>query len=181
MKKLDKQWTIRLGAAALAALCLGSGAALAAGDQNDPLITLSYLNKTALAQVVDQVEERAAARQEELKKSFDSQLALYRQELSAQGGAGSAGSGDAAFTLLTLTSGQTMALDVGCELLLRVGSATVNAATSPALIDTSTGGSINGGASLTPNHLYMSTIPDRTLTATAGTVRLLVRGGYTVS
>lgn len=74
-----------------------------------------------------------------------------------------------------------MYLNVGCEVLLRIGSATVNAATSPALIDVSTGGSINGGASLTQNHLYMATIPDRTLTPTADTVKLLVRGGYSVS
>ena len=74
-----------------------------------------------------------------------------------------------------------MSLEVGCELLLRVGSASVNAATSPALIDMTTGGSIDSGTSLTRNHLYIATIPDRTLTATTDTVRLLVRGGYSVA
>ena len=59
-----------------------------------------------------------------------------------------------------MTSGQTMALEVGCEVLLRVGSATVQSNTSPALIDISTGGTVNSGASLTKNHLYMATIPD---------------------
>ena len=80
-----------------------------------------------------------------------------------------------------MTSGQTMALEVGCEVLLRVGSATVQSNTSPALIDISTGGTVNSGASLTKNHLYMSTIPDRTLKAAASDVKLLVRGGWSVS
>ena len=42
MKKLDKRWTVRLGALALSAMLLGTVAALAAGgDQSDPLVTLS--------------------------------------------------------------------------------------------------------------------------------------------
>jgi len=92
---------------------------------------------------------------------------------------GSAAGSDT-YVLVTLSAGQTMALDVGCELMLRVGTATVNAATAPALIDVTTGGSINSGASLEKNHLYMATIADRTLTPTADTVKLLVRGGYSV-
>ena len=93
---------------------------------------------------------------------------------------GTGGGSSASYTLVTLTSGQTMSLEVGCEVMLRVGTATVTAATSPALIDVSTGGTINGGASLTKNHLYMATIADRTIKPTAGTVKLLVRGGYSV-
>ena len=47
--------------------------------------------------------------------------------------------GSDSYTLVTLSKGQTMYLNVGCELMLRVGSAAVNAATSPALIDITTG------------------------------------------
>ena len=66
-------------------------------------------------------------------------------------------------------------------MLLRVGSASVRADSSPALIDLSDGGTADSGAALEKNHLYMSTIEGRTLTADAGTVKLLVRGGYTVA
>ena len=172
MKKMDKQRWNALAAGVLGAALLASGAAWAAGEQEDPLVTLGYLEKVALPQVVAQVEEKTAQRQAELQKTFDEQLALYRQQVS-QGGQGGAGGGDGvSFTLVTLSRGQTMSLEVGCELLLRVGSASVNAATS---------GSIDSGTSLTRNHLYIATIPDRTLTATADTVRLLVRGGYSVT
>ena len=175
MKKWSKQWTIRAGALALATACLGAGVALAAGgDENDPLVTLSYLEQTAIPQVVEEVEEHAAVRQRELEESFDSLIAQYRQE-SAGGGT------SASYTLVTMASGQTMSLEVGCEVLLRIGSATVNANTSPALIDLSTGGTVESGTSLTRNHLYMATIADRTLTPTTSTVKLLVRGSYSVA
>lgn len=176
MRKMSKQWTVRLGALTLAVACLGTVAALAAGgDRDDPLVTLSYLNDTALPQVVKQVEERAAVLQQELKEDF-AQLLDQQQPSGGQGG-----SSGASYTLVTLGSGQTMSLEVGCEVLLRVGSATVQAATSPALIDISTGGEVGSGTSLTKNHLYMATIPDRTLTAGSGDVKLLVRGGYSIT
>ena len=71
--------------------------------------------------------------------------------------------------------------DIGCEVMLRVGTATLAANTDPGLIDVSTGGTLNNGGALTANHLYMATIADRTVQATAATVKLLVRGEYTVS
>ena len=177
MKK-SRRWTLAAGTAILAALCLGAGVVLAAnGDQNDPLVTMSYLDETVIPEVVAKVEENTKVRQ--LSTQLAAQIAKYQQEIEAAGG--SAGSGSASYTLVTMTSGQTMALEVGCEVLLRVGSATVQSNTSPALIDISTGGTVNSGASLTKNHLYMSTIPDRTLKAAASDVKLLVRGGWSVS
>ena len=79
-----------------------------------------------------------------------------------------------------MTGGQVMSLGVGCELLPRIGTVTVRANTSPALIDLSTGGTVDSGAALTKNHLYMATIADRTLTA-SGDVKILVRGSYSIS
>lgn len=178
MKKPDKRWMIRLGALALSAVLLGTVAALAdGGDQNDPLVTLSYLNQTAIPQIVKQVEEKTALRQQELEQSLAQLIEQYRQNA----GQGSSGTGSGAgYTLVTMTNGQTMSLEVGCELLLRVGTASVRSDGSPALIDLTSGGTVNSGASLTKNHLYMSTIEGRTLTASANTVKLLVRGGYSV-
>lgn len=177
MKRMDKRWTIWLGALTLSAALLGSGAALAAGGgQNDPLVTLSYLNQTAIPQVVKQVEDKVAVRQKELEQALADQINQYKQ----QGGQGG-GAVNETYTLVTMSSGQVMSLDVGCEVLLRVGSTEVRADSSPALIDLSSGGTVNTGASLTKNHLYMSTIEGRTITASASTVKLLVRGGYSVA
>lgn len=173
----NKRWTILACALALAAL--GTVAALAAtGDESDPLVTKSYLEQTVVPEVVKQVESKAAARQEELAKTLSDQIAQYKQDIASVAGTASGG---ASYTLVTLAKGQTMFLDIGCEVMLRVGTAAVNAATSPALIDVSTGGTVNSGTSLVKNHLYMATIADRTITPTADTVKLLVRGGYGVA
>ena len=111
MKKPNKRWTIRLGAMALSAVLLGTVGALATGgDQGDPLITLSYLNQTAIPQIVKQVEEKTAARQKELEQTFTNQINQYKQ----QGGQTTNPSGgSAAYTLVSMTSGPVMSLGVG--------------------------------------------------------------------
>lgn len=179
MKKMDKRLSIRLGALALSAALLGTVAALATGgDQTDPLVTLSYLNQTAIPQIVKQVEDKTALRQQELERLFADQIEQVKQ----QGGqnTGSPSGSSASFTLVTVQSGQTMYLGVGCELLPRIGNVTVRANTSPALIDLSAGGTVESGAALTKNHLYMATIADRTLTASGGEAKLLVRGSCSI-
>lgn len=170
----------RIVPAALALTLLCTGAALAAnGDKSDPLVTLSYLEQTALPSVVSQVETKAAQRQTELSKNLSDQIAAYQQQQTGSAG-GNSGSA-AGYTLITLTTGQTLSLDVGCEVLLRVGAATVRTNdSSAALVDVSAGNTVNNGASLTKNHLYMSTIAGRTLSPTSGTVKLLIRGGHKI-
>jgi len=161
-------------------LLLGTGAALATGGgKQDPLVTLSYLEDTVIPEILSKLKTDTKSLNRDLKSDLADQIDAYEDDMEQLLKAGSA-TGSDTYTLVTLTSGQTMALDVGCEMMLRVGTATVNAATAPALIDITTGGSINSGASLEKNHLYMATIADRTLTPTAETVKLLVRGGYTV-
>lgn len=178
MMNMNKKRAALCAALALTLLC-GGGALAAVGDQSDPLVTKSYLDQTVIPDIVSQVEVKAAARQTELEQKLAAQIEQYKKDVAAMGSGG--GSSDASYTLVTLTGGQTMSLEVGCEVMLRVGSATVNAATSPALIDISTGGTINSGTSLTKNHLYMATIEERTIKPTTDTVKLLVRGGYSVA
>ena len=161
-------------------LLLGTGAALAAGgNKTDPLITLSYLEDTVIPEILAKLNTDTKNLNKDLKADLAAQIDVYESDMEQLLKAGSA-TGSDTYVLITLSKGQSMALDVGCEMMLRVGTVTVNAATSPALIDVTTGGSINSSASLEKNHLYMSTIPDRTLTSTTETAKLLVRGGYTI-
>ena len=160
-------------------LLLGTGAAVASGgSKKDPLVTLSYLEDTVIPDVLSDLSRETKALDKQLKKDLASQIDDYKKEMKDIVSGTSTGS--ETYVLVTLTGGQTLALDVGCELMLRVGTATVSAATNPALIDVTTGATNNGGASLEKNHLYMATIADRTIVPTAETVKLLVRGGYTV-
>jgi hypothetical protein len=80
---------------------------------------------------------------------------------------------------IEVTSGKTLKLSLGSEVLLRLGSATVVAAGSPGLIDETAGIDLGGGKALEANHLYLATVEGRGFKATAK-VTVFVRGAYTV-
>ena len=166
MKKTH--WPTRLAAGCLVTLTL-VGVAFAAGQQgsqSDPLVTLSYLNETFLGQIMTKVDQKIAARNSQLLQQ-------------SGGGTGSASSVE--FQVVTLSKGQTLTGDIGCEVMLRVGSATCVSPSNPGLIDESAATTLNNGGALVTNHLYMMTIEGRGVKAGSGTVKLLVRGGYTIS
>lgn len=171
-----QKWIVRLASGALVALTL-AGVALAAGQQGtqaDPLVTLSYLNDKAtpaiMAQVDAKLTQRAADLAAQLKKIAD--------------GAGQSGQAPgaqaSAFTVVTLTQGQTLTAKVGCEILLRAGSASCVSESAPGLIDMTGGSTLGGGGALVQNHLYLCTADGRGVKAGTA-VTLLVRGGYTVA
>ena len=85
------------------------------------------------------------------------------------------------FSVVTLSQGQILTGDVGCEVMLRVGSATCVADSNPGLVDETDGTLLNNGSSLVTNHLYMVTISTRSVQAASATVKVLVRGPYTVA
>lgn len=129
-----------------------------------PLVTLSYLNETFMDSIMERVDQKIAARNAQLGIS-----------------AGSGASAASNFTVVTLTSGQVLTGDIGCEVMLRVGTAVCVSPSSPGLIDETAATALNNGSALVQNHLYMMTIEGRGVRATAGTTKLLVRGSYTVA
>ena len=172
--KQRNTWKIFLSTLVLTALCLGTGAALAAeaGSEEDPLVTLSYLNETVLPKLVSDAQASAETRKAEL-------TAQLNQAIAQMGGGGTGAS--ASYTVVTLAPGQRLNLDLGSEVMLRVGSAAANAAENPALVDITSGENLNHGGSLVQNHLYLTTMTDHSITAGGSTVKVLVRGGYSIS
>ena len=55
------------------------------------------------------------------------------------------------------------------------------ASSTPGLVDESAATTLNNGGALVQNHLYLMTIENRGVKATAATTKLLVRGSYTIS
>ena len=164
-----KKWKIAAAAACVCFLCTMAYAANAgsAGSSADPLITLSYLNGTFAKQVQTMVDESVAARKAEMEQALD--------KLIASGGSQTGTSaGGSVFAVVTLGQGQTL-------VMLRVGNAVCGSTDSVGLIDTTGGTNLPSGAALAVNHLYMVTISTRSVTATSDTVKVLVRGPYTVS
>ncbi|MDE6954675.1 MAG: hypothetical protein K2P18_02780 [Oscillospiraceae bacterium] len=164
-----KKWKI---AAAAACVCFLFTVAYAAnaGGANDPLVTLSYLNTTFSKQVQGMVDQTVDQRRAEMEDALAKVL--------EQGGTGTAGGN--VFSVVTLSQGQTLVGDVGCEVMLRIGSAVCGSTDSVGLIDTTTGANLSSGGGLATNHLYMVTISTRSVTATSGTVKVLARGPYTI-
>lgn len=158
MKK--DRWLLRSAALLALSAVLMTGVSLAseAGTAQDPLVTLSYLNDTFLNTILQRVDQKIAER-------------------TGQAVSG----GTASFTVVTLNEGQALTGGVGCEVMLRVGSAVCVAPSDPGLIDETAGTTLANGASLAQNHLYMMTIDGRGVRAAAGTVKVLARGSYTVS
>ncbi|MDY3985427.1 hypothetical protein [Dysosmobacter sp.] len=171
MKTKKNRWLLR--AVVLLALSgiLSTTVSLAAeaGSEGDPLVTLSYLNDTFLDTILAKVDQKIAAR--------NSQIA---QQLGGQTASGTSGT-VAAFTVVTLSKGQVLTGDIGCEVMLRVGTAACVSPSSPGLIDESAAVTLNNGGALIQNHLYMMTIEGRGVKATAATTKLLVRGTYTIA
>lgn len=164
---MKNRWALRLAALMLVSCLAMTGVSLAVepGSASDPLVTLSYLNETFLGQIMTQVDQKIAARNSQL--------------LQQPGGTGSTSSAE--FTVVTLSSGQTLTGDIGCEVMLRIGSASCVSPSNPGLIDETTAAALNNGGALAVNHLYMMTIEGRGVKAGAATTKLLVRGSYTIS
>ena len=159
---MKNKWALRLAALMLISCLAMTGVSLAVepGSASDPLVTLSYLNETFLGQIMTQVDQKIAARNSQL--------------LQHSGGTGSASSAE--FTVVTLSKGQTLTGDIGCEVMLRIGSASCVSPSNPGLIDETTAAALNNGGALAVNHLYMMTIEGRGVKAGAATTKLLVRG-----
>ena len=130
-----------------------------------PLVTLSYLNDVFLGQIMTKVDQKIAA--------GNSQL------LQQSGDAG--GMSGVEFAVVTLSKGQVLTGDIGCEVMLRVGTASCVSPSNPGLIDETTAASLNNGGALAANHLYMMTIEGRGVKAGSDTTKLLVRGSYTIA
>ena len=169
--------------ASYALLVVSVTAAGSAGSEGDPLVTLSYLNETFMTQLMGRLDEKLEQRDKELSDKLAAQVAEDTRRLSEQYGVntgGSSGTTDV-FTVVTLSNGQVLRGTIGCEVMLRVGTANCVASSEPGLIDETDASTLSGGKALVKNHLYMMTIDDRGVKATAETIKLLVRGSYTIT
>lgn len=142
----------------LAALSAAVYAGVSYGTESDPLITKSYLDEV----LQPELEQR-------FRTELDSAIAAVESE----------NSGD--FTVITLYKGQTVTCGVGCEVMLRIGSAEAKGVDYPVLVDTTKGESAASGTAMVTNHLYMVTIAGNGFKAKADNTKLLIKGVYTIN
>ena len=151
--------------------------AAAPGEQEDPFITLSYLDNVFRPQIVAE----GKSLEEELTTSLDEKVAEFEELLQeAQQGSTSTPDDAVAFSVVTISRGQSLSCSVGAEIMLRVGTAT-GFGSNTALVNNTTGETLPAGIALTTNHMYTVPIEGNGITATADSVRVLVRGEHIVS
>ncbi len=126
------------------------GTALAAnqGSQEDPLLTLSYLDKVLRPQLETEVDAAVERNKTELGNKLDQAVADGEKRVNAALSAAGVG----AFQAKTLTRGESFTPGAGRELLLTAGSATAVGT----LTDTTAGKTVSAGASLELAHLYVT-------------------------
>lgn len=178
----ENKWIARLAAGTLVTVTL-LGVAMAAGQQgtqSDPLVTLSYLTTKATPEIMTQVDAKLTAREKALTDQLNAAINTYTKNVEDKLAGAGGGSKSVAFTVVDLKAGQKLTVGVGCELMLRVGTASAFGTSSPALVDMTDGGTTWDGGALVQNHLYMATIEGHGVTA-SDAVKLLVRGSYTIT
>lgn len=155
-----------------------------AGSKEDPLVTLSYLNVNFLPEVLAQADARVVERNNALSTQLAEQIAAEKAALEKKYAAaskeGSLADTVDSFVVVTMSRDQVLYGEIGCEVMLRVGTAVCVSPSSPGLIDSTDATTLDSGKSLVKNHLYMMTIDERGVKATADTVKVLVRGTYEV-
>jgi hypothetical protein len=138
-----------------------------AGTESDPLVTLSYLNDVVLKQLKQDTET-----------DVDSKIAELEAQIAAEYVPASVSSAEG-YAVVTLNKGETLTGSVGTEIILRIGSVSVVATASPGLIDATDGSTIDDGANLAKNHLYLVTIDGRGAKAKERST-LVVKGAYKI-
>lgn len=178
-KQPKNRWKLRaVGLMVVSSVaCMTVSVMATVGGSDDPLVTLSYLQQTFWSSIVDQIDSAIGARDAELNAEIGDKLA----NVDTSGSSSTTTSSTDAFSVVTLTQGQVLYGDIGCEVMLRVGTATCVADSSPGLINQTNGTIMYGGDALEKNDLCMMTIENRGVKATAATVKLMVRGEYTIS
>lgn len=180
MMKRPDRITAAFGAVVLAAV-VGVGAFSASavgGDQNDPLVTLSYLTNVFTESVLEKVDEQIAANELELTDSISSAIDDYSAQMEYALSQGVAES--ASFVSVTVTKGKLVYPAAGTEILLSSGKAAVAGGKSPVLLDTTAGSSLNAKGNLQANHLYVVAQEEASISISQDAV-LLIRGSYDVS
>ncbi len=148
----------------LAVLAFGVSADGVYSSQEDPLVSLSYVNDVLAPQIMSQVMAR-----------------VEKEYAKADGKPEATGS----YSYVQMKQGQTLMADGCCEIVLLSGSASVlvtgqeNLAAGEGLVDITAGQALANGSELPVNHGLIAPKGDgRGFRITSVTAAVLVRGEY---
>ena len=126
------------------------------GSNEDPLISLSYITDKLLPEIYGYIDSKIAS--------------------VPAGGSSEA----ASFTVVDVKSGQRVVCGAGCELILRMGKATVNASASGGLSDVTAGIDLAQGTAMPANHLLIVPVNDGRGITMVTDGKVMIKGTYTI-
>ena len=140
----------------LCLLAIGSFAVFSEpGGTDDPVVTKSYIIEKVVPDIKAYIDEKIAS----------------------ASGQGSASRSDS-FIVVNLKAGEKIIGESGCEVILRMGSASIIATAKGGLVDTTAGYDLSNGSSMPSNHLLIIPVSDgRGVIATSDAI-VMVKGGY---
>ena len=87
---------------------------------------------------------------------------------------------ETAFKVVSLSAGQRLVGDAGCEMILRQGQATIFSTLRGGLADVTLGGDHGDGADMPANHLFVVPVGDGRGIIARTNVLVMVKGNYAI-
>ena len=129
------------------------------GGEDDPIISLSYIENTVIP---------------ELKKYVDAKIAAI------SGNSGNSGKASV-FEVVEISQGQKLIAEAGTELILRMGTATIIATQKGGLADTTAGYDLPNLSNMPSNHLLIVPLSDGRGLVAQTDIIVMVKGGYSIN
>ena len=128
------------------------------GSDDDPIISLSYIQETVIP---------------ELKAYVDAKIA------SISGNSASSGK-SSVFEVVEINQGQKLIAEAGTELILRMGKGTIIATEKGGVADTTAGYDLPNLTEMPSNHLLIVPLADGRGFVAQTDVIVMVKGGYSI-
>ncbi len=129
------------------------------GGADDPIISKSYIDNVLMPQIKDYIESRLKG--------------VSPEENNGKNSAET-------FTVVSMSKGQKMTCEAGCELILRMGQAEIFSTEKGGIADTTAGYDLANKTNMPSNHLLIVPVGDGRGIIAQNDVLVMVKGGYTL-
>lgn len=133
------------------------------GGDDDPIISLSYIQNTVIP---------------ELKAYVDAKIASITSNTGNQNSGSTAEA--PSFKVVEITQGQKLIADAGTELILRMGKATIIATEKGGIADVTAGFDLANNSNMPSNHHLIVPVGDGRGLVAQDDIIVMVKGGYSV-
>ena len=159
MKHERKKVGIRIFACVLALICCMSTVLVyGAATTDDPIISLSYLEKVFMPQIVQYIDQRFSAFSPNNNTSQTAE----------------------SYQVLSVPQGKSVICDAGTELILRAGNAQIIATIKGGIANVTNGTDLKNGASMPQNHHLIVPVDDgRGILAQSDCI-IMIKGRYSI-